>query len=231
MPALYSSRTPPRSVRDAYYDGLPGDISSYLLSNAGFGWHAETAIHILRLVLSGTLDRNPGLKLIIGHLGELLPMLLKRVEETFGTGAEAGRQRTVSQTILDQVWITTSWLLRHVRISRRADRFQCGSHPVLGRLSVRHEPRRHGISQQPAGFSRRPGAHRPRQCRRTPSSTGSLINSTERSAIVVPKSGNGDGLSIDAHCPPPKHRERSEHHKHRVTKVLLADWRGCRQAD
>ncbi|WP_038587147.1 amidohydrolase family protein [Neorhizobium galegae] len=99
---------PPRAVRDAYYSGLPGEISSYLLSNAGFGWHSETAIHILRLVLSGTLDRNPGLKLIIGHLGELLPMLLKRVDETFGTGAEAGRQRTVSQTILDQVWITTS---------------------------------------------------------------------------------------------------------------------------
>jgi hypothetical protein len=95
-------------VRDAYYDGLPGDISSYLLSNAGFGWHAETAIHMLRLVLSGTLDRNPGLKLIIGHLGELLPMLRKRVEEIFGTRADAGRQRTVSQTILDQVWITTS---------------------------------------------------------------------------------------------------------------------------
>ncbi|WP_275791296.1 amidohydrolase family protein [Pararhizobium gei] len=67
---------PPRAVRDAYYSGLPGEISSYLLSNAGFGWHSETAIHILRLVLSGTLDRNPGLKLIIGHLGELLPMLL-----------------------------------------------------------------------------------------------------------------------------------------------------------
>lgn len=99
---------PPRAVRDAYYSGLPGEISSYLLSNAGFGWHSETAIHILRLVLSGTLDRNPGLKLIIGHLGELLPMLLKRVDETFGTGTEAGRQRTVSQTILDQVWITTS---------------------------------------------------------------------------------------------------------------------------
>lgn len=99
---------PPRAVRDAYYGGLPNEISSYLLSNAGFGWHSEIAIHILRLVLSGTLDRHPGLKLIIGHMGELLPMLLKRVDETFGSGAETGRQRTASETILDQVWITTS---------------------------------------------------------------------------------------------------------------------------
>ncbi|QKJ94683.1 MULTISPECIES: amidohydrolase family protein [Agrobacterium] len=99
---------PPRAVRDVYYGGLPSEISSYLLSNAGFGWHSEVAIQILRLVLSGALDRNPGLKLIIGHMGELLPMLLKRVDETFGTVAETGRQRTVSETILDQVWITTS---------------------------------------------------------------------------------------------------------------------------
>lgn len=41
-------------------------------------------------------------------MGELLAMLLKRVDETFGTGSEAGRQRAVSRTILDQVSITTS---------------------------------------------------------------------------------------------------------------------------
>lgn len=98
---------PPRAVRDAYYDRLPDNLA-YLLSNAGFGWHAETAIHILRLVLSGTLDRNPDLKLIIGHMGEFLPMALQRADAMFGTGAEAGLRRKVSQTILDQVWITTS---------------------------------------------------------------------------------------------------------------------------
>lgn len=98
---------PPRAVREAYYEGLPS-VTSFLLSTSGFGWHSETALHILRLVLSGTLDRHRGLKLIIGHMGELLPVLLKRVDENFEAGGETGRQRTVSQTILDQVWITTS---------------------------------------------------------------------------------------------------------------------------
>lgn len=97
----------PRAVREAYYDGLP-PLTSFLLSTSGFGWHSETALHILRLVLSGTLDRHRGLKLIIGHMGELLPMPLKRVDENFEAVGEVGRQRTVSQTILDQVWITTS---------------------------------------------------------------------------------------------------------------------------
>lgn len=97
----------PRAVRDAYFQGLP-DFTSFILSNAGFGWHAETGLHILRLVLSGALDRNPALKLIIGHMGEMLPMMLKRVDAMFGTGAALGLDRDVSQTILDQVWITTS---------------------------------------------------------------------------------------------------------------------------
>lgn len=58
--------------------------------------------------MSGALDRNPDLKLIIGHMGELLPMMLQRVDAMFGPGKEIGLQRDVSQTILDQVWITTS---------------------------------------------------------------------------------------------------------------------------
>ena len=69
VPLYLHPAPPPEPVRRAYYDGLPGD-ASYLLSIAGWGWHTETAIHILRLVLSGTLDRHPKLKLIIGHMGK-----------------------------------------------------------------------------------------------------------------------------------------------------------------
>jgi len=49
------------------------------LSSAGWGWHIETAIHILRLILSGAFDRYLGLQLIIGHLGETLPFMLPRL--------------------------------------------------------------------------------------------------------------------------------------------------------
>lgn len=97
----------PRAVRDAYFQGLP-DFTSFILSNAGFGWHAETGLHVLRLVVSGALDRYPNLKLIIGHMGEMLPMMMKRVDAMFGPGAALGLKRDVSQTILDHVWITTS---------------------------------------------------------------------------------------------------------------------------
>ena len=59
------------------------------------------------MVLAGTLDRHPRLKLIIGHMGEMLPMMLDRIDEVFAL--DIGHlKRPVSRAILDQVWITTS---------------------------------------------------------------------------------------------------------------------------
>jgi len=98
---------PPEPVRKAYYDGLPG-YSGPLLALGGWGWHYETALHVIRLVLSGTLDRHPKLKLIVGHMGEGLPVMLGRLDDVMGVATAEYLQRSVSQTILDQVWITTS---------------------------------------------------------------------------------------------------------------------------
>jgi uncharacterized protein len=78
-----------------------------VLESAGWGWHSETAIHVLRLVLSGALDRHPRLKLIIGHMGEMLPMMLARADDLFALEIEH-LQRSISRTILDQIWLTTS---------------------------------------------------------------------------------------------------------------------------
>jgi predicted TIM-barrel fold metal-dependent hydrolase len=107
VPVYLHPNVPPKAVRDAYYSGLPHGTGE-TLAIAGFGWHAETAVHVIRLVLSGTLDRHPRLKLIIGHMGEMLPMLLQRFDNVFGDATGKYLTRSVSQTILDQVWITTS---------------------------------------------------------------------------------------------------------------------------
>jgi len=107
VPLYVHPAPPPPAVRDAYYARLPGH-SSLLLSIAGWGWHSETAIHVLRLVLSGALDRHPKLKLIIGHMGEGLPAMFARCDQVFADEAHDRLTRTVSQTITDQVWVTTS---------------------------------------------------------------------------------------------------------------------------
>jgi predicted TIM-barrel fold metal-dependent hydrolase len=106
VPIYLHPNLPPRSVRKAYYDGLPGN-TGFMLSIAGWGWHAETAVHVLRLVLSGALDRHPRLKIIIGHMGEGLPAMLTRCDQEFGPHVSY-LQRSISQTITDQVYVTTS---------------------------------------------------------------------------------------------------------------------------
>ena len=105
VPLYLHPNVPTEAVRKAYYDNLPGP-TGILLSTGGWGWHQEVAIHVLRLVVSGTLDRHPKLKLIIGHMGEGLPAMFARCDHAFRGVSHL--KRTVSQTILDQVWITTS---------------------------------------------------------------------------------------------------------------------------
>ena len=109
VPIYLHPGIPPAAVREAYYNGLPGGLS-FLFAIAGWGWHAEVAVHVLRLVLSGTLDRFPKLQLIIGHMGEGLPAMLARSDKVFSAEAPSFLRRTVAQTILDQVHITTSGL-------------------------------------------------------------------------------------------------------------------------
>ena len=84
-------------------------MAGFLLSIAGWGWRWETAIHRAELVLSGALDRHPKLKLIIGHMGEGLPAMLVRADMVLAR-AGAPLKRSVAQTILDQVSITSSGL-------------------------------------------------------------------------------------------------------------------------
>jgi predicted TIM-barrel fold metal-dependent hydrolase len=70
---------PPQPVFDAYYAGSSPVVSD-VFGSPGWGWHIETAVHVLRLILGGALDRFPKLQLVIGHLGEGLMSLFPRLD-------------------------------------------------------------------------------------------------------------------------------------------------------
>ena len=109
VPIYLHPGLPPKAVAEAYYSDLP-KYSGMMLSIAGWGWHSETALHVLRLVVSGTFDKYPRLKLIIGHMGEMLPMMMARSSRALAPGEAGLNERTVTQTLRDQVHITTSGL-------------------------------------------------------------------------------------------------------------------------
>ena len=77
VPIYLHPTPPPRPVIEASYTGnfVPG-----LLATAAWGWHVETATHVLRLILGGAFDRYPNLQLVVGHMGEGLPFFMPRLE-------------------------------------------------------------------------------------------------------------------------------------------------------
>lgn len=105
VPIYLHPAPPPRPVFDAYFQGLPGALG-HMLSIAGWGWHAETALHTLRLIVSGLFDRFPTLQLIIGHMGEMLPMALARSSQALSHAAHL--QRPVAEYFQTNIHITTS---------------------------------------------------------------------------------------------------------------------------
>jgi gamma-resorcylate decarboxylase len=63
---------------------LPGSIAAYeghnWLLGPNWAFHAETAVHALRLIGSGLFDAHPNLQIILGHLGEGIPAYLWRID-------------------------------------------------------------------------------------------------------------------------------------------------------
>ncbi len=106
VPIYIHPNVPMPAVQEIYYSGLP-EGADRVVGTAGWGWHSEVAIQILRMVFAGTFDKHPKLKMVIGHMGEMLPVMLARLDDV--SAADAGHlKRLPSQTITDQVWITTS---------------------------------------------------------------------------------------------------------------------------
>ncbi|MVN23342.1 amidohydrolase family protein [Mucilaginibacter arboris] len=106
VPIYIHPNFPPKAVRDIYYSSLPNDLNSALAA-AGFGWHAETGIHILRMIAAGTFDRFPKLQIIIGHMGEMLPFMMARSENVLSKEIRKS-DRSLSEILKQQVHITTS---------------------------------------------------------------------------------------------------------------------------
>jgi predicted TIM-barrel fold metal-dependent hydrolase len=77
-PILLHPRAPTMAVREAYYSGFDPQVDA-AFATYGLGWHYDAGIQFVRLVLSGTFDRMPGLQVILGHWGELVLFYAERL--------------------------------------------------------------------------------------------------------------------------------------------------------
>jgi gamma-resorcylate decarboxylase len=106
---VYLHPCPPLpSMRKAYqgYQGLNG---------SAWGFNVETGTHALRLMLSGLFDRHPGLTVILGHAGEMLPFQLPRVDHRLRhlrPGTHGSHQKPLMEYLRANFYLTTAGVFR-----------------------------------------------------------------------------------------------------------------------
>ena len=96
----------------------PAMIGPFLergLDGAIFGFAVETGLHILRIIVSGALDRFPSLRIVTGHLGEGLPYWLFRIDFMHARMVAANRyagvkklEKKPSDYLRENFYVTTS---------------------------------------------------------------------------------------------------------------------------
>jgi predicted TIM-barrel fold metal-dependent hydrolase len=105
VPIYLHPCTPHPAVLDAYYKDYPQ------LGRAALGFGIEMAVQAARLVMSGVLDEFPRLRIILGHLGETLPFVLWRANDTLARRATL--RRSFREYFRDHFFITTSGNFSH----------------------------------------------------------------------------------------------------------------------
>jgi predicted TIM-barrel fold metal-dependent hydrolase len=107
---LYLHPAPPSAaLRDALYAGLPPAVAGRLATGA-WGWHAEAGLHVLRMIATGVFDRHPGLRLIVGHCGEMIPFMLDRIDAMLRVDTINTMALAPSEYFARNIWVTTSGL-------------------------------------------------------------------------------------------------------------------------
>ena len=107
QPVFLHPQLPSAAVRDASYRGFD-PLTDLGLATFGWGWHLDAATAALRLILRGTFDRHPQLQVVLGHWGEMLLFWLDRADSL---SRIAGLQRSVSDYLRSNFFITTSGML------------------------------------------------------------------------------------------------------------------------
>jgi len=84
VPIYLHPTIPPKAVVEASYGGFSPAVTGMLVGG-GWGWHIETAVHLIRMIVGGVFDRYPKLQVVVGHLGEGIPFMLPRLNRNLPT--------------------------------------------------------------------------------------------------------------------------------------------------
>jgi 2,3-dihydroxybenzoate decarboxylase len=79
------------------------------LNGSTWSWGVDTATFVLRMIFSGLFDRHPNARVIMGHMGEMIPFVLQRIDTRWSISPmDSKNQKKPSEYMKKNVWITTS---------------------------------------------------------------------------------------------------------------------------
>lgn len=117
MPIYLHPREPAPSWVAPYLD--------YGLYFATWGFAAEAALHAMRLIMSGTFDRFPKLRIVLGHMGEGIPFWLGRIDNRYKgqvvVGASSVLELLPSEYFRRNFVITTSGVMDYAPLRLAID--------------------------------------------------------------------------------------------------------------
>lgn len=143
QPVFIHPQIPSNELRDAAYRGL-GPLIDLGLATFGWGWHMDTGLSALRLILRGTFDRHPDLQLVLGHWGEMLLFWTDRADSLSGVAKHL--QRRVADYIKTNIHITSSGML-HERLLRHTLDFTSAGQVLFSTDYPFHQPGAAAVGQ------------------------------------------------------------------------------------
>lgn len=81
-------------------------VAGAMFATAGYGWHVDSGVGILRLIMSGIFEELPHLQIISGHWGELVPFYLNRLDDQ--QSKTLNLPRKISDYFKRNIYITPS---------------------------------------------------------------------------------------------------------------------------
>jgi predicted TIM-barrel fold metal-dependent hydrolase len=104
VPIYLHPSTPHPTVVDIYYKDYMKDFP--LLARSAWGFTVETGTQAIRMVLSRVFDAYPRLKIILGHLGETLPFLVWRIDQSLSRPGQ--KSMSFRNVFCNNFYVTTS---------------------------------------------------------------------------------------------------------------------------
>ena len=104
VPIYLHPSFPAPAVSNLYYKDYADKYPALL--GPALGFTLETATQAVRMVLSGVFEAYPGLKIILGHLGEAIPFLLWRIDQSLSRPENVGG--SFADVFRNHFYVTTS---------------------------------------------------------------------------------------------------------------------------